>query len=76
MNEHEQLAQLCLKLGAERLQAETMATQLGKRADQLVAERGISRVEAMAYLLQLVTKGRNGETPTGFEGQSLPIDKK
>jgi len=68
MNEHEQLTQLCLKLGADRVQASTMATQLVKRADQLVAERGIGRTEAMAHLLELVTKGHRGETPTGFEG--------
>jgi hypothetical protein len=76
MNERDQLIQLCLKLGSERAQAETMAAQLAKRADQLAAERGIDRTEAMSYLLQLLVKGRNGETPTGFEGQSLPIDKK
>jgi hypothetical protein len=76
MNEHEQLTQLCLKLGADRVQAERMASQLVKRTDQLVAERGISRMDAMGYLLQLVTKGRNGETPAGFEGQPSLFDKK
>jgi len=75
MNEHEQLTQLCLKLGAERVQAEAMAVQLMKRADQLVAGRGWSRVEAMTHLLDLVVKGHGGETPPGFEGQSLTIDK-
>jgi hypothetical protein len=68
MNELEQLTQLCMKLGAERVQAETMAAQLVKRADQLLAVRGISRTEAMAYLLQLVMKGRSGQAPPGFEG--------
>jgi hypothetical protein len=53
-----------------------MASQLVKRTDQLVAERGISRMDAMGYLLQLVTKGRNGETPAGFEGQPSLFDKK
>jgi hypothetical protein len=76
MNEHEQLAQLCLKLGADRVQAGTLAAQLAKRADQLVAERGISRAEAMVHLLELVTKGRRGETPHGFEGQTSLFDKK
>ena len=75
MTEHEQLTQLCLKLGAERGQAEAMAVQLSKRADQLVVERGLSRTDAMAYLLQLVAKGRSGETPPGFEG-SRPISVK
>jgi len=75
MNELPQLIQLCQKLGAERAQAETMAAQLLKRADQLAAERGMLRTEAMAYLLQLVTKGRNGEPPPGFEGETLSNDK-
>ena len=76
MNELEQLTQLCLRLGAERVQAGTMAAQLSKRADQLATERGIPRTEAMAHLLQVVVKGHNGETPPGFSGQSLVIDKK
>jgi len=76
MNEREQLTQLCLALGADRIQAETMAAQLLKRTDQLVAERGIGREEAMAYLLQLVTRGRNGQTPDGIAGQFLPGGKK
>ena len=69
MTEREQLIQLCSKLGAASpAAAVTMADQLIKRCDQLVAQRGIGRVEAMAYLLQLVTKGAQGETPPGFEG--------
>lgn len=72
MNEHEQLVALCMKMGAARTQAETMATQLSKRADQLAAERGITRVEAMGHLLQLVVKGRSGEAPPGFEGGRPP----
>ena len=65
MSEHEQLIELCLRLGSNRAQAEAMATQLSKRADQLVVSRRISRTEAMAYLLQLVVKGRSGEAPPG-----------
>jgi len=69
MTEREQLILLCSKLGAPTpAAAATMADQLSKRCDQLVAQRGLSRVEAMAYLLQLVTKGAQGETPPGFEG--------
>jgi hypothetical protein len=45
-----------------------MAEQLRKRCDQLVASRGIGRVEAMNYLLHLVTRGAQGEPPPGFEG--------
>ncbi|CAM2874688.1 hypothetical protein [Rariglobus hedericola] len=69
MTEREQLIQLCSKLGAPTsAAAATMADQLIKRCDQLAAQRGIARTEAMAYLLQLVTKGSQGETPPGFEG--------
>lgn len=73
MNEHEQLTALCMKMGAARAQAEVMAAQLAKRADQLASTRGISRVEAMAHLLQLVTTGNRGETPRGFEGGRPPV---
>jgi len=73
MNEREQLIQLCTQLGAPTpAAAATMADQLSKRCDQLVAQRGISRVEAMNYLLQLVTKGAQGEAPPGFEGVKKP----
>jgi len=69
MTERDQLIQLCTKLGAPNAAAAaTMADQLLKRCDQLVAQRGISRVEAMSHLLQLVTKGAQGEAPPGFEG--------
>lgn len=62
MTEHEQLVALCEKMGAAAPQAEIMARQLAKRADQLSAERGITRIEAMAHLLQVLVKGRNGES--------------
>ncbi len=62
MSEHEQLVELCRRLGASGGQAETMARQLAKRADQLAAERAITRTEAMRYLLEVVVKGRAGET--------------
>jgi len=69
MTEREQLILLCTKLGAPNpAAAATMADQLIKRCDQLAAQRNIPRVEAMGYLLQLVTKGAQGETPPGFEG--------
>lgn len=69
MNEREHLIRLCTKLGAPTAAAAaTMADQLTKRCDQLVAQRGLSRMEAMNYLLQLVTKGAQGEAPPGFEG--------
>lgn len=70
MTETQQLTEFCLRLGAGQAQAEAMAAQLLKRADQLASERGISRVDAMAHLLSLVAKGRNGETAPGFDGYS------
>jgi hypothetical protein len=72
MNEQEQLVALCMKMGAHRSQAEIMASQLAKRADQLAAARGLTRVAAMAHLLQLLVKGRSGEVPPGFEGGAPP----
>ncbi|HEU5078901.1 MAG TPA: hypothetical protein VFT72_06795 [Opitutaceae bacterium] len=62
MTEHEQLVSLFEKMGSTKVQAETLARQLAKRADQLSAERGISRVEAMSHLLQLLAKARQGES--------------
>jgi len=66
MTELEQLTTLCQRLGAEPAQAATMAGQLLKRADQLAAERGIERTAALGYLIELVVKGRSGETPPQF----------
>ncbi len=70
MSELEQLTDLCTRLGADRSQAQTMATQLLKRADQLAHERGIDRVAALKYLVDLVMKGRNGEVPREFSPPS------
>ena len=68
MNEADfaQLTALCRRLGAEPTQAGTMAAQLVKRAGQLAAERGITPTAALGYLVELVIKGRNGETPPEF----------
>jgi hypothetical protein len=63
---------LCHRLGASPAQANTMAVQMLKRVDQLVAQRGMTRPEALQYLLHLVIKGRGGETPSGFEGTIPP----
>lgn len=70
MNELEQLTLLCRRLGAEPAQAAVMAAQLLKRADQLATERAIDRVAALAYLVDLVIKGRNGEPPPEFPGSA------
>jgi len=67
VDELTQLTQLCRRLGAPtEAQAGTMARQLQKRADQLAAERGLTRVAAMEHLLSVVVHGRRGETPPGF----------
>lgn len=66
MSEQEQLTALCQGLGASPGQARTMAAQLLKRADQLVAERGLTREAALSHLLDVVVKGRAGEVPPGF----------
>lgn len=70
MTELEQLTALCRRLGAEPAQATTMARQLLKRTDQIAAERGIERTAALAYLIELTIRGRNGEAPRDFLGES------
>jgi hypothetical protein len=66
MIELEQLTDACMRLGAARPQAETMAAQLLKRAQQLASERGITREAALAHLLTIVVQGRAGEVPANF----------
>ena len=75
MSELEQLTALCRRLGAEPAQAGTMAAQLLKRADQLALDRGIERTAALKYLVELVMKGRSGETPPEFPASSPPPTK-
>ena len=72
MSELDQLAALCERLGADPAQALTMAAQLLKRADQLAVDRGIERTAALNYLIELVVKGRSGETPPNFPPRSPP----
>ena len=67
MDELVRLTELCARLGAGPAQADAMARQLIKRADQLSAGRGQPREEAMAYLLRLVMQGRSGEVPPEFQ---------
>ncbi len=66
MTELEQLTQLCERLGATSVQAPTMAAQLLKRAEQIAAERGVTRDIALKSLLEVVVKGRAGEVPVSF----------
>lgn len=66
MMELQQLAQAFENLGATPAQAQAMAAQLLKRAEQQAAERGVTREAALARLLELVVKGRAGEVPAEF----------
>lgn len=72
MTEHEQLTQLCERLGAPAAQAATMATQLLKRAEQIARERGVTRELALQGLLEVVVKGRAGEVPARFSPPPPP----
>lgn len=51
-----------------------MAAQLLKRADQLAAERAITREAALASLLEVLVKGRAGEVPPRFAPPPAPRD--
>jgi hypothetical protein len=66
------LTELCGKLGAPPEQADAMARQLMKRADQLMVQRGQTREETMAYLLRLLIQGRSGEVPKEFQPPKTP----
>jgi len=71
--EIDQLEKVFSSRGASPSQAKLMASQLSKRADQWVAERGMSRLEALKRLLDIVIAGRDGVVPEGFEEPySLP----
>lgn len=72
MSELEQVTRLCRSMGADEAQAQRMAEQLLKRADQIAVDRGCDRVQAMQYLLGLTMKGAQGEAPPGFEGGQSP----
>lgn len=72
MNEIEQLSALCIRLGGTPEQAPVMAAQLLKRADQLASERGIDRTRALAHLIEVVIKGRAGETPEKIDAKKFP----
>ena len=72
MDELKRLTALCRQLGAPSEQADAMARQLLKRADQLMVERGQTREDAMAYLLKLLVQGRSGEVPEEFRPPSEP----
>jgi len=75
VDELTQLIRLCRGLGADGPQAELMARQLSKRADQLVAERGQTREAAMEYLLRIVVQGHAGEVPAEFSAEANQPDQ-
>jgi len=66
------ISEICRRLGAGPEQAEIMARQLSKRADQISLERGISRAQAMAQLLEILVQGRQGEVPAAFKSSPPP----
>ena len=70
MSELEKITTLCTRLGAAPEQAAVMAKQLLKRADQLAAERGLTRETALAQLLQILVEGRQGNVPPAFQPRS------
>ena len=68
-----QLQELCRRLGASPEQAETMARQLMKRAEQLAVERTISQEKALEHLLRVLVHGRQGEVPPEFKPTVPPV---
>ena len=51
---------LFLRMGASESQAETMASQLLKRANQIASDRDIPIVEAVGILLKQVVEAQQG----------------
>ncbi|MBK1876888.1 hypothetical protein [Pelagicoccus mobilis] len=62
MSELDQVTALLVNFGADEVQAKVMAAQLLKRSEQISEEKGVSKVEALAGLLELVKAGRSGES--------------
>lgn len=65
MEDVEQLTKMFEQMGSEPKQAEVMARQLLKRAEQIAEREGIDKLTALSRLLQIVKAGREGET---FDG--------
>jgi hypothetical protein len=53
----DELATALVRMGCPREKSSEMAAQLDKRARQLSEEKGRSYEEAMAHLLELMSKG-------------------
>lgn len=75
VEDFEHVKRLCRSFGADEGQAEIMARQLLKRAEQIAEQRNCDQVEAMRYLLDLTWRGARGEAPPGFEGGTPPDPK-
>jgi hypothetical protein len=67
------LQELCRRLGASPEQAETMARQLLKRAEQLALERNMTQEKALEHLLRVLVHGRQGEVPPEFKPTIPPV---
>lgn len=74
MSDIVQLQELCCRLGASPEQAETMARQLLKRAEQLTVERNMTQEKALEYLLRVLVHGRQGEVPPEFKPTIPPVN--
>ncbi|MFO7725737.1 MAG: hypothetical protein R6V45_09335 [Oceanipulchritudo sp.] len=57
MTEEEQLARLCRNFGAAPPQDRLMARKLLERADQIARNRQMDKLQALQYLLSLMTRG-------------------
>jgi len=68
----EKITLLCTRLGATPDQASTMSAQLLKRAEQISAERGVTREVALAQLLEILVQGRQGNVPPAFKPPAPP----
>lgn len=66
MSDLEKITLICQRLGAGSGQAATMAAQLLKRAEQIAAERKITKEAALGQLLEILVQGRQGNVPPSF----------
>ena len=74
MTELAQLTQLCERLGAPPAQAQAMAAQLLKRADQLALERSRPREEMMAHRNLAKPELTKARQDFAFAGNSIGQD--
>ena len=60
---HAEITKIIRKLGGPLGKESVLATQILKRAPQIAAARNISEVEAVQYLLTLISSGSQGVVP-------------